>query len=112
MRFIPSLVAVGILAAATLVGCGAQKGDTIVKYNTVGDTQPIATEAIDSGIYALYPSNSMQPLVRVEVQEGEQLGFRKKEDGKVVAFAKDQEFPLESKVATSFYWKFEKARSE
>ena len=62
--------------------------------------------AYRSGTYAVYPSNSFNPLMRVHLSRGDQYGFTKRED-KVYAVAAGQETPLGALTATSYYWKYQ-----
>lgn len=100
-----ALVIAGLLALS-LAGCGLQSGKTVVSYNK--GRSAIMNEAPQSGTYALYAKNSMNPEVRVTLEKGQELGFRKKDEDTTVAVAGDREYPLEAKLATGYLWKLEK----
>jgi hypothetical protein len=98
-------LALALTVAGSLAGCGAQKGDTMLTYLRGRDVPSMMT-ADRSGTYAVYPSNSFNPLMRVHLSRGDQYGFTKRED-KVYAVAAGQETPLGALTATSYYWKYQ-----
>lgn len=103
-----SLSLAALLATVALAGCGMQPGKSEVKYNR-GDTARMS-EASQDGIYALYGSSDATPLVRYTLTKGDKLGFKKLDDGSVVAVAGTNETPIATTaVATrTFYWKMQK----
>src|SRR3954465_2473013 len=96
-------IATIFLFAMTVIGCGAQPGKTVQTY-TRGKTPPPMTTAETGGAYAIYASNGLNPITTVHLNEGDQYGFVKHDDGKVFAVAKGQEIALENRLATAYYW--------
>ncbi len=98
-----------VVAMAFLIGCGAQKGSTMVSVGK-GD-QPGPLQTVKSGYegkYAVYANTSLTP-VRVDVlEEGDKYGFSKAADGKLSAVLGDMQVPLESTMSTGYYIKYQK----
>ncbi len=97
-----------LIGAATLVGCGSQPGTTTLTYDTLKSDPPPLTTAADKARYALYPSDGTTPKFSMELNPGDQYGFVKDTDGKVVGIADGQKIVLDAWVATSWYWKEQK----
>ena len=77
MKHTPTLalaLALG-LSAATLTGCGAQPGTTVVSYDS--DLSNQVTPVTRSGEYRLYKKAGLNPVLSVNLEAGEDLGFRK-----------------------------------
>lgn len=95
------------LAAAMLlvvVGCGAQKGETIVTQGMTA--QPVMQEAPQSGIYKLYTAMSPNPTTTVRLNRGDPLGFEKSGD-RWVAVGGSERTTLGAGT-TQAYWKLQK----
>ena len=89
----------GLLA---LSGCGAVGGGkTVVKYDE--GTTPIETKAPAQGSYALYSTTDYNPEIVVTLNEGDNVGFRKGDNGQLIAIAGNREVPLQSNK--TYYWK-------
>ena len=102
---------IGAFAALGLIllvaGCGAQPGKTTVTWGK-GKTPPPMATAPKAGTYALYPNNGVNPIWSGQLREGDQYGFHKRDDGKVVGVAGNQDnIPLEATMATGFMWKMQ-----
>jgi len=99
-----SFLAIPLFALALVSGCGSVRGGkTVVKYEE--GQSPIVTEASASGTYALYSFTDFNPKVKVQVNEGDQLGFKSAGTGQVVGVAGGKEYPLNANE--SYYWKKE-----
>jgi hypothetical protein len=91
-----------ILGTVFFFGCAAvQPGDAIVKYED--DSAPIMTKAPSPGTYALFSSADVAPKTSVYLEKGDDLGFRRNSDGRLVAVAGKNEVPIESK--SDHYWR-------
>ncbi len=98
-----------VVAAAFLIGCGSQKGSTMVNLSK-GD-QPGPLSVVKEGYegkYAVYPNTSYTPKRVAVLGEGDQYGFKKSADGKLTAVLGDLEVPLESTMSTGYYIKYQK----
>ena len=99
------------LAALSVVGCGAQSGDTLVQYEK-GVTGNRIVRSPGTGTAALYSGNDLTPEVRTAIEKGERIGFRddRPEGGGVMAVAGDYEQPVEQGTVfdREFYWKLQK----
>ena len=93
------------LAAALLSGCGAQKGETVFTGGT--NSADVNGKAPSSGTYLLYTSMSPNPTNTITLKEGDPMGFRKTNDGRIEAFWNDQKYDFD-KTTTQVYWKLEK----
>ena len=90
------------------IGCGAQPGKTVVKYER-GKTARM-TEAPRDGSYSLYSTTDTTAKVTHTLSKGDKLGFTEK-DGKVYAVAGKYEDPVEtSMMAGTYYWKMQKEK--
>jgi len=100
------------LIALCLAGCGAQPGRTLMTYNRGSDQAPPLNMVRSPGIYALYPSNGTNPITTKDLAAGDVYGFEKDANGKIVAVVETQhqhqQIPLTSKLATAYYWKYQK----
>lgn len=107
MRKITRFAGVGLVGLMLLVltGCGAQKGVTRVKYER--GSEPQLSEAPSDGQYALYTMTDLTPQVVRRLEQGDKLGFRKRDDGKIEAVAGDHATVLDSKTVEA-YWKKQK----
>jgi hypothetical protein len=99
-----SLLACAIIALA-LVGCGAQPGTTIVTQGRTGG--PVMQTAPETGTYKLYTATSPNATTTVKLNAGDPLGFRKDEEGRIIAVGGTTEQPL-SKATAQAYWKLQK----
>jgi hypothetical protein len=101
--FILMLMSFGLTLA---IGCGAQPGKTVVKYEKGKTTR--MTEAPRDGTYSLYSSTDATAKVSHALSKGDKIGFTEK-DGKIYAVAGDHEEPIEAgMMARNFYWKMQK----
>ena len=105
----PGVIVLGVLL---LAGCGAQSGHTMMTYDSFAKEPPGMNTVQESAVYALYPSNSLNPIVTKELKTGDQYGFVKNDKGKVVAAVvtnnQRQEIALTEVLAPSYYWKRQK----
>jgi len=99
-----ALVASTLFAAPAFIGCGAQPGRTIITQGA--NAEPVMGSATDSGEYMLYTAASPNPTSTVRLNAGDPLGFRRAEDGHLVAVAGNQTFDLPKGTAQA-YWKLE-----
>jgi hypothetical protein len=100
-----TLVAFVVLAGAALfTGCGAQSGRTIITQGA--NAEPVMSTAPQTGEYMLYTTMSPNPTSTVRVREGDPLGFRRADDGHLVAVAGGQSFDLPKGTAQA-YWKLQ-----
>jgi hypothetical protein len=96
--------AAAVLLGLAIAGCTTlQGGKTIVKYEGGTVQGPIQAKAPATGTYGLFALTDVQPIVRINVNVGEELGFRKNPDGQLVAFAGDRTFPVDG--SRNYYWK-------
>lgn len=104
-----SIIAMFVTVGLTLaigIGCGAQAGKTVVKYEK-GKTARM-TEAPKDATYSLYSSTDATPKVSHALKKGDKVGFTEK-DGKIYAVAGDHEDLIEaSMMAPNYYWKMQK----
>ena len=98
-----------LLASLSFAGCGLQGGHTMMSYNTLSSEAPGMSTVRQPGTYALYPSDGTNAIVTKELQNGDQYGFIKNSEGKVVAAVvingQQQTIPLTAHLATDYYWK-------
>jgi hypothetical protein len=91
-----------------LVGCGAQPGKNIVKYEK-GATLPNLTKAPRDGVYALYSTWDTTAITSFPLMKDDKLGFDSGTDGGVVAVAGNNTYMLKVDWAKgSYYWKLQK----
>ncbi len=111
------VLAVAAAAALPLTGCGTVGGTTMMTYNR-GQTPPglDTVEEENEGWWNLMPSNSGNPLRRIKLEEGDRYGFEERDGeiaGLIVRDGEEKTIPLEARLATSYYWKFDgKAKKE
>jgi hypothetical protein len=109
-----SLALLAMLMLGHLVGCGAQPGTTTITY-VRGKLPPPPITAEETGRYRLYASNSGNTLYTARLRAGEEYGFRQRDD-EVVAYARpdnvDREIPLQNRLATSYFWKYQKPEKD
>lgn len=92
--------------AIYVAGCGPKPGQPLVTYTTATVTIPPPITADKDGPYALYPDDGISPIARIDLHKGDQLGFRKAENGHIVGFARDKEYDLTAILALDYSWKF------
>lgn len=99
---------VALLAAAMLVvGCGAQKGSTIMTLGKGDTPQPLATvKEGREGTYAIYPNTGLNAIRSDVLQEGDQYGFTR-EDDKTYGVLGEDRIPLESTLSTGYIIKYQ-----
>ena len=104
MRIFGILIAAVMLSAGiTLIpGCGAQGGRTIMTQG--GSAEPVMGTAPDSGMYKLYTAAALNPTATQRVNQGDPLGFRRADDGHLIAVAGSQTYDL-PKGTMQAYWK-------
>ncbi len=99
-RMILPVAAFAVFGLA-IAGCTALRGGkTIVKYDQ--QTAPITTTVHMGGTYGLFSTSDMTPKVRVNLKDGDTIGFQKIENGPVVAVAGNEKIPLQAD--TTYYW--------
>ena len=96
---------VALVAFLVCAGCGAQSGETIMTQGPTAD--PVMGTAPEDGTYQLYTAFAANPTTTVELKEGDPLGFRKSDSGRIVAIAGDQSVELGA-TTTQAYWKRKK----
>ena len=100
-----------VLGSIALSGCGLQSGHTMMTYNSLASEAPGMNTVDQPGTYALYPSDGANAITTKHLQQGDQYGFTKDPDGKVVAAVvtngSQQTIQLTAKLATSYYWKIQ-----
>src|SRR5258705_7793527 len=74
-----------VMMGFVLSGCGAQKGETQIKYEK--GNEPTTIGAPKDGVYALYTASDLTPKVRQKLSAGDKIGFEKTSDGRVRAVA-------------------------
>ena len=94
-----------VVALTGLAGCGAQGGKTI--YTQGANAAPVMGSAPQAGVYQLYTSMSPNPTTTVRLKEGDPLGFRRTDDGRMEGIAGDQVTDLPKGTAQA-YWKLKK----
>jgi hypothetical protein len=89
-----------------LSGCGAQKGETIFEAGPNSGT--VIGKAPKTGVYALYTGFATTPTLTVSLKEGDKLGFRKADDGRIEAVymqdGAEKTYDL-AKLTSQVYWK-------
>lgn len=104
LRFFIAALAIST-GLAWLAGCGAQAGRTIVTQGAM--SEPVMSSAPQTGEYMLYTAMSPNPTSTVRLKEGDALGFRRADDGHLVAVAGNQQ-PIDLPKGTSqAYWKLQ-----
>src|SRR3954452_8618383 len=99
---------VPLVAAIFLIGCGAQPGKNIVKYEK-HSALPLITQAPQDGTYALYSTWDTTSIISYPLMKNDRIGFDKNADDKVVAVAGSNSYPLKTDwTKGSYYWKLQK----
>ena len=93
-----------VLVAFVAGGCGAQKGETQIKYEK--GNEPTTKEAPKDGVYALYTASDLTPKVRQKLSAGDRIGFEKTSDGRIRAVAGTYNQVLAGSTQEA-YWKLE-----
>ncbi len=92
-----------MIIAMTLAGCA---GGPSVAWNRSDKSLPGAGSAGSEGVYSLYEGGSKTPEWSGILGAGDHYGFRRTEDGTVVAFTEPYgNIPLIDRSAKSYYWK-------
>jgi len=86
------------------VGCGAQPGTNVVKYEKGGLVR--MTEAPKDATYALYGRSDMSAQIKYTLTKGDKIGFVE-EAGKVYAVAGTHKDELKIGTMTGYYWKMQ-----
>jgi len=94
-----------VILSFILAGCGAQKGETQIKYEK--SSEPTTIGAPKDGVYALYTASDLTPKVRQKLSAGDKIGFEKTSDGRVRAVAGTYNQVLAGSTQEA-YWKLEK----
>ena len=94
-----------LMMAFVLSGCGAQKGETQIKYEK--GNEPTTIGAPKDGVYALYTASDLTPKVRQKLSAGDKIGFETTSDGRVRAVAGTYNQVLAGSTQVA-YWKLEK----
>ena len=110
MRNAIALVFVLVLSCVAMPGCGTREGQKVVTYSVNTTELPAPVTVNKAGTYSLYPDDGISPLEKVQLSGGEQIGFRRASDGRVVAFAGDKEFSINNVLAQEYMWKYQGAR--
>ena len=101
-----ALLSIPLLALAVSAGgCGSQPGKTI--FTQGPNSEFVMGEAPETGTYALYTATSPNPTTTVKLNEGDPLGFRKSDKGRIEAVAGDQSTELGAGTSQA-YWKLKK----
>jgi hypothetical protein len=99
------MISIVVVLGFALAGCGAQKGQTQIKYER--NQEPQLIEAPSTGVYALYTATDVTPKVRQRLSKGDKLGFEKAADGRVRAVAGTYNQTLAESTREA-YWKLDK----
>jgi hypothetical protein len=91
-----------LVLALGLAGCGAQGGETRIKYERSGE--PAMTTAPYDGEYALYTATDTTPKVVQRLRKGDRLGFERGDSGRVRAVAGQYNTALPDNTLEA-YWK-------
>jgi len=94
-----------VILAFVIGGCGAQKGETQIKYEK--GNEPTTIAAPKAGVYALYTASDLTPKVRQKLSAGDRIGFEKTSDGRIRAVAGTYNQVLAGSTQEA-YWKLEK----
>jgi len=99
-------LALSVLAAALLLigGCGAQKGKTV--FSAGPTSGEVVGKAPETGRYMLFTSTSANPILTIDLKEGDTLGFRKSADGRIEAVYQDKTYDF-NKDTLQVYWKLQ-----
>ncbi len=90
-----------VMLMVGIAGCAKfTSGQPVVQYQK--GKQALLQEAPMTGTYALYSTFDSDPKVTVNLEQGDELGFRTSETGRITAVAGDREFDLPD---ASYVWK-------
>lgn len=99
---------IGAMWLGIFAGCGAQPGKTMMTFSRGNNPPPLQTVST-AGDFAVYPNNSVNPIVRYELDRNDKYGFVKNPGGDVVAVVEkggqQTQIPLSGGLATAYYWK-------
>jgi hypothetical protein len=99
-----------VLAMALGVPGCQQHRPTLAYTYTRGMAPPAMIKLTEGGRWALYLEGGMTPIHGpVQLQPGDEIGFRPDARGKIVGYAAGQEIELGNWLASSYTWKKEKA---
>ena len=94
-----------LVLTLALTGCGSQEGETVM---TAGpNSSDNVGKAPYTATYMLYTAASPNPTLTEKLNEGDTLGFKKGEDGRIDAVYKDKTYALPKGTAQA-YWKAKK----
>jgi hypothetical protein len=103
-----TLVLALVAGLFTLVGCGAQRGETVIKYNR-SDAVARTTEVPNDGTYELFYSTEATPTASYPLKKGDKIGFEKEGDGeaaRLYAVAGSNRTEVKTTTLTrTVYWK-------
>ena len=105
MRAYKGIVTTFVLMALVqffVAGCGAQGGKTIMTQGA--NAEPVMGTAPQAGEYMLYTAASPNPTATVRLNQGDPMGWRRANDGHLVAVAGSQTFDLPHGTVQA-YWK-------
>lgn len=91
-----------MMVALLAAGCGAQPGQSLVKWDGTGSR---VTDAPENARYALYSSFGGNPDVSYSLRKGDSIGFIT-EGGHVYAIAGSHKDEIKS--GKIYYWKMQK----
>jgi hypothetical protein len=100
-----TVLAFATVPAALLSGCGSQEGETVMTGGP--ETTNNVGKATQDGTYKLYTAMSPNPTLTAKLKEGDKLGFRKTDDGRIEAVY-GEETHVFNKGTAQVYWKLEK----
>ena len=106
----PTTLAALAAGALLLTGCGLRGGTTLAKYEK-GDTGDLIVPAPGNGTAGLYSGSDIEPNVNIQVQRGDDVGFRDERIdgvGNITAVAGDFEKNISQGTVfdRTYYWKF------
>jgi hypothetical protein len=91
-----------LLLALALAGCGAQKGETRVKWEK--GHEPMMTTAAHDGDYALFTMTDVSPQIVQPLHAGDPMGFEATDNGRIRAIAGSYSTVLPDSTMKA-YWK-------
>ncbi len=107
-RRLATFAALG-MAVLLVTGCGLRGGKTLAKYEK-NDTGDLIVPAPANGTAGLYSGSDIEPNVNIQVQRGDDVGFKdgRPDGGVVKAVAGDFEKDLSQGTVfdRTYYWKF------
>lgn len=99
----------GLVLALSAAGCGAQGGETRIKYER--SAEPSMTTAPEDGEYALYTASDATPKVVQRLRRGDRLGFERTDAGRVRAVAGQDYAQVLPDNTLEAYWKLRRVRN-